>query len=208
MGFFNSISSLLNQILAPYGYSESQAGIAGGILIIVGLIAAAILSPITDRFKHYLGSIRLLVPVIALSYVALVFAPSSPAGIVPSLVVCGLLGASSFSLLPLVLEYLVEITYPSPPEIGSTLCWTGGQLFGAVFIIIQSALKADATATPPSNMQGALIFSAVIAVAATPVSLSLGCFGRNVGRRRLEVDVTTAVASGVPDSAPYEEIMK
>jgi hypothetical protein len=208
VGFFNSISSLLNQILAPYGYSESQAGIAGGILIIAGLIAAAILSPITDRFKHYLGSIRMLVPVIAVSYVALVFAPSSPAGIVPSFVVCALLGASSFSLLPLVLEYLVEITYPFPPEIGSTLCWTGGQLFGAVFIIIQSALKADAAATPPSNMQSALIFSAVIAVAATPVSLSLGCFGRNVGRRRLEVDVTTAVASDAPGSVPYEAIMK
>ncbi|OXV10286.1 hypothetical protein Egran_01953 [Elaphomyces granulatus] len=190
VGFFNSISSLLNQILSPYGYSETQAGIAGGILIIVGLIAAAIVSPITDRFKHYLGSIRMLVPIISVAYIGLVFAPSSPAGIVPSFVVCALLGASSFSILPLVLEYLVEITYPFPPEIGSTLCWTGGQLFGAVFIIIQSALKADATATPPSNMQHALIFSAVLAVAAAPFPLSLGRFGRNVGRRRLEIDVT------------------
>ena len=124
--------------------------------------------------KSYLGSIHVLVPVIALSYVALVFAPSSwDRTLLRGLCSASLLGASSFSLLPLVLEYLVEITYPFPPEIGSTLCWTGGQLFGAVFIILHSALKADAAATPPSNMQSALIFSAVIAVAATPVSLSL-----------------------------------
>jgi hypothetical protein len=82
--------------------------------------------------KSYLGSIHVLVPVIALSYKLrrigfCALQESSSAGIIPSFVVCALLGASSFSLLPLVLEYLVEITYPFPPEIGSTLCWTGGQ---------------------------------------------------------------------------------
>ncbi|GJP87489.1 hypothetical protein CBS63078_2139 [Aspergillus niger] len=188
VGFFNSISSLLNQILEPYSYTETEAGIAGGLLIIVGLIASAIISPLTDRYKHYLATIRTLVPIVAITYIALIFAPPSSAGIAPSYVVCSLLGASSFALLPVVLEYLVEITYPFSPEIGSTICWTGGQLLGAIFILVQDALKAGEDANPPANMQNALIFSAVVAAVAAPWPLCIGCFGRDVRRRRLDVD--------------------
>ncbi|KAE8144764.1 major facilitator superfamily domain-containing protein [Aspergillus avenaceus] len=188
VGFFNSVSSLLNQILSPHDFTETEAGVAGGILIIVGLISSAIVSPITDRYKHYLGTIRVLVPIVAICYIALIFAPSSPAGIAPSFVVCALLGASSFALLPVVLEFLVEITYPFSPEIGSTICWTGGQLLGAVFIIAQDALKAGRDASPPENMRNALIFAAVIAAVAVPFPISIGLFGRDVRRRRLDVD--------------------
>ncbi|GKZ39550.1 hypothetical protein AbraIFM66950_000531 [Aspergillus brasiliensis] len=188
VGFFNSVSSLLNQILEPYSYTETEAGIAGGLLIIVGLIASAIISPLTDRYKQYLATIRILVPIVAITYIALIFAPPSPAGIAPSYVVCSLLGASSFALLPVVLEYLVEITYPFSPEIGSTICWTGGQLLGAIFILAQDALKAGEDASPPVNMQNALIFSAVVAGVAAPWPLCIGCFGRDVRRRRLDVD--------------------
>ncbi|CAG8199770.1 unnamed protein product [Penicillium salamii] len=187
VGFFNSVSSLLNQILSPYNFSETEAGIAGAILIVVGLVTAAIIAPITDRYKHYLGSIRVLVPIVAATYIGLIFSPSSTAGIAPSYVVMALLGASSFALLPVVLEYLAEITYPLSPEIGSTICWTGGQLLGACFILIQDALKAGDDARPPGNMRNSLIFAAVVAGVAAPFALTIGLF-RVVQRRRLEVD--------------------
>ncbi|KAL3479109.1 major facilitator superfamily domain-containing protein [Aspergillus californicus] len=188
VGFFNSVSSLLNQILSPHNFSETDAGIAGGILIVIGLISSAILSPLIDRYKHYLGTIRILVPIIAITYIALIFAPPSPAGIAPSYVIMAILGASSFGLLPVALEYLVEITYPFSPEIGSTICWTAGQLLGAVFILIQDALKADSRADPPLNMHNALIFSAVVACVAAPFPLCIGLLGRDVRRRRLDFD--------------------
>ncbi|KAJ5168328.1 MFS-type transporter [Penicillium canariense] len=188
VGFFNSVSSLLNQILSPYGFSETDAGIAGAILIVVGLVSAAVMSPITDRWKHYLGSIRVLVPIIVASYIGLIFAPSSSAGIAPMYVVMALMGASSFALLPIVLEYLVEITYPFSPEVGSTICWTGGQLLGACFILIQDALKAGDSASPPSNMRKGLIFACVLTVIVAPLPMSIGWFGRTVRRRRWDVD--------------------
>lgn len=191
--FFNSTSTLLNQILAPYGYSEDEAGIAGGILIIVGLVCAAIISPITDRWKHYLGTIRVLVPIVAASYIGLIFAPESPAGIAATYVVCAIMGATSFALLPLVLEYLVEITYPFSPEIGSTICWTSGQLFGAIFILVETAMKAGDDASPPNNMKNALILSAVFCCVAAPFPMCIGLFGRDVRRRRLDIDTGVAL---------------
>ncbi|KAJ5606098.1 hypothetical protein N7510_008879, partial [Penicillium lagena] len=199
VGFFNSVSSLLNQILSPHGFSETEAGIAGGILIVVGLVMAAIVSPLTDRFKYYLGTIRVLIPIIAASYIGLIFAPGSSAGIAPSYVVMAIIGASSFALLPVVLEYLVEITYPFSPEIGSTMCWTGGQLLGACFILIQDALKAGALAHPAFNMRNALIFSAVVAVVAAPPPMVIGLFGRVVKRRRWDID--RGLEMRVPDTA-------
>ncbi|KAL4882023.1 major facilitator superfamily domain-containing protein [Aspergillus karnatakaensis] len=188
VGFFNSVSSLLNQILSPHDFSETDAGIAGGLLIVIGLISSAILSPLTDRYKHYLGTIRVLVPIVAISYIALIFAPPSSLGIGPTFAVMALLGASSFGLLPVVLEYLVEITYPFSPEIGSTICWTAGQLLGAVFILAQDALKAGEGADPPLNMRNALVFSAVLACVTVPFPLCIGLFGRDVRRRRLDFD--------------------
>ncbi|KAJ6029443.1 hypothetical protein N7499_000592 [Penicillium canescens] len=199
VGFFNSISSLLNQILGPHGFSETEAGVAGAILIVVGLITAAIFSPLTDRYKHYLGSIRVLVPIVAATYIGLIFAPGSSAGIGPSYVVMALLGASSFTLLPIVLEFLAEITYPLSPEIGSTICWTGGQLLGACFILIQDALKMGVGARLPGDMRNALVFAAVVAVVAAPFPLTIGLFGRVVEKRRWIVDSGVELRDAVGD---------
>ncbi|KAK5745471.1 hypothetical protein LTR17_001341 [Elasticomyces elasticus] len=77
VGFFNACSSLLNQIFAPYGFTETEAGIAGGLLIVVGLIASAIVSPLVDRTKRYLLTIKILVPIIASSYLVLIFMPAT-----------------------------------------------------------------------------------------------------------------------------------
>ena len=77
VGFFNAVSSLINQIFEPYGFSETDAGIAGAILIFVGLGTSAIVSPFVDRTKHYLPTIRLLVPLIAIGYLLLIFMPET-----------------------------------------------------------------------------------------------------------------------------------
>ncbi|EXJ82218.1 hypothetical protein A1O3_06031 [Capronia epimyces CBS 606.96] len=189
VGFFNAFSSLLNQILEPYGFSESDAGISGAVLIVVGLVFAAICSPIMDKYKFYLRYIKLTIPFIALPYLVFIWAPQSHS-LAYVYVVCAILGAASFGLVPVVLEFLVEIHYPLGPELGSSLCWCGGQLLGGIFIVIMDALKDSSDTDPPQNMKRALIFQAVLAMVVMPTALALGLFGRqsHVRRRRLEAD--------------------
>lgn len=172
VGFFNATSSLINQIFEPYGFSETDAGIAGGLLILVGLIAAAITSPIVDRTKQYVLTIKILVPCIAASYLALIFMPGTRS-IPGPYVVCAILGATSFSLLPCALEYLVLITHPVAPEISSTICWVGGQLLGAIFTLIMNALRGGWNGEPDGALTRSLVFQAVIAAAAVPFVLFL-----------------------------------
>ena len=193
VGFFNSISSLLTQILTPYGFSETESGIAGAVLILVGLLSAAITSPIVDRTKKYLHFMKLLTPIIALSYLAFIWAPGTRSIAAPY-VILAVLGGASFSLVPNALEFLVEVTFPIGPEATSTICWSGGQLFGGIFILISDALKADKDASPPFTMSRALIFQAVIAAAALPCAMILGWVG-NVGSKRLQVDKASASAA-------------
>ena len=39
IGLFNSLSTLVNVMLAPYSFSETEAGIGGALLIVVGLVS-------------------------------------------------------------------------------------------------------------------------------------------------------------------------
>lgn len=178
VGLFNSVSSLLNQIMMPYGFSSDEAGIAGALLIVVGLVGSAVASPILDRTKTFVGAIKGAVPLIALCYLAFVWMPATRAVAGPYAVL-SVLGAASFSLVPVALEFLCELSHPLSPEVTSTVAWAGGQLLGGVFIVISDALKASGDgADPPGNLNNALIFNAVVALAVVPVPLALGLFGR------------------------------
>ena len=186
VGFFNSISSLLTQILTPYSFTETTSGIAGAVLILVGLLSAAITSPIMDRTKAYLPFIKVAVPVIATCYLAFIWAPGTRSLPAPYIILA-ILGAASFSLVPISLEFLVENTWPAGPEAGSTICWAGGQLLGGIFIVVSDALKEGENADPPFSMRRALVFQAIVAVAAVPFALALGRVGK-VRNSRLDID--------------------
>jgi len=190
VGFFNAASSLLNQILEPYGYTQDQAGIAGAVLIVAGLVVSAVVSPIIDRTHSFLLAIRTLVPLAAACFVALIFAPEART-LAPPYVVLGILGASSFSLLPMALELVVEFTHPVPPEITTSILWSGGQLLGAIFLIIMSALRDDKT----GSMRKALIFEAVVACSTIPAAILFG-FGTSrdkIQSRRVNEDKHGAI---------------
>lgn len=166
--------------MLPHGYTADEAGLAGAVLILVGLCAAAASSPIIDRTRAYLAAIRLAVPVVGASYLTFIFMPRTKpsAGVAGPYAVMALLGASSFALVPVVVEFLAELTHPVGPEVTSSLAWAGGQLLGGVFIVVCGALRAGEGAEPPSDMTNALVFMAVVACAAVPVPLCLGLFGR------------------------------
>jgi FLVCR family MFS transporter 7 len=224
VGLFNSFSSLLNQILYPYGYSEDEAGICGAVLIVVGLVTAAIICPILDRTHAYLLGIKILCPLVAIPYLAIVWTPQTRTIAAPY-ILSAVLGASSFSLLPVSLEYLVEISFPASPEVGSTICLAGGQIFGGAFIVIMNALKDGQDMNlekyseggrgtgggnrPPGNMYRALVFQAVMAMVVLPAPMLLGIkrLGLAHGEARLTLDEHREAGedTGVQGAAGHEQ---
>ncbi len=192
VGFFNAFSSLINQILYPYGFSEVQAGICGALLIVVGLVTSGIVSPVLGRHPRLqLMALKLEVPLLAVALFAFIWAPQTRSVAAPY-VLASIIGASAFSLMPLALEMLADVTHPVSPEITSVVSWFGGSLLGALFILIMDALKDGRDAKPPYRMRRALIFEGVVAVAVVPLPLCLGLFGRRLTSKRLETDTRVA----------------
>ena len=151
-------------------------------------------------FRSYLTAIRVTIPIIGLSYLAFIWMPMThdSGGLAGPYVVLALLGAASFSLMPVALEFLVELTHPISPEVTSTLALGGGQLLGGIFVVVSGALKAGDDGDPPLNMHRALVFTAVISMLAVVPPLCLGLFGRadKVSLRRVKSDERLARSEG------------
>ncbi|KAG8688713.1 hypothetical protein FRC08_011298 [Ceratobasidium sp. 394] len=184
VGAFDAFSILINQIFAPHGYSSDASGIFGGVLILAGLIGAAVTSPIFDRYlTHHLAlASKILIPLLAGSYIGLIWdvRANNDAGIYVLMVV---IGVSSFTLLPISLEIGCEVTRSA--ETSSAVLWFAGNLLSVVFVLSMDALRDDSPgANPPSNMRKSLIFQACF-VAAAAVSV----FGLKGHQTRREMDI-------------------
>jgi len=177
-GLFVATTSVINQIVTPYGFSDTEAGIGGGLLIVLGLVFSAITAPIIDRTKKFILVIKCGVVVGGLCYLALVWVPSAKeVGALYAVLCC--IGISSLAIVPVVLEVLTEFSYPAGAEITSTTAWAGGQLLGGCFIILGNGMKAAESADPPRNMKDFTVVQAVLAMAMIPLPLMLGMFGRS-----------------------------
>ncbi|KAF5266575.1 hypothetical protein AU210_012604 [Fusarium oxysporum f. sp. radicis-cucumerinum] len=191
-GLFVATTSLINQIVTPYGFSDTEAGIGGGLLIVLGLVFSAVTAPIIDRTKKFILVIKCGVVIGGLCYLAFVWVPGAKEIGALYAVLC-LIGISSLSIVPVVLEVLTEFSYPAGAEITSTTAWAGGQLLGGCFIILGNGMKAAESAEPPRNMKDFTIFQAVLAMAMIPLPLLLGMFGRSdkVALKRTNVHQST-----------------
>lgn len=96
---------------------------------------------------------------------------------------CAALGAASFTLVPIALEWLADATYPVGPECGSVVCWAAGQLLGAGMLVAAGALGAGAEGKPPWNLHAALVAAAVVGGVVAPGAFLLGWI-RPVGKGR------------------------
>lgn len=169
------MSTLLSQILTPAGLTLDEAGIAGAVLIVVGLVCAAILSPIIDRRPDpnaKLTAFKYLVPIVVVGYLVWIAAVEkrSLPGI---MVIAAFIGGASFALLPIALEVSAEITWPVGEEWGSCVLWVGGQVIGAVLII--GGDKMRGLGGPEGQGKGGMRYANVM-FAAMAVLASVGLF--------------------------------
>ncbi|RKP14538.1 major facilitator superfamily domain-containing protein [Piptocephalis cylindrospora] len=179
VGTFSALTSLLNNILTPYGYSADISGIFGAVIIVGGLIGAAALAILIDRVPRHILILRVITPISAASFIGFIFAVKPDATIGLG-IVSFLIGISTFSLLPIGLELGVECTYPAPEGTVSSLLWMGGQAFSAIYQVIMNALRWGPDKNPPGGMRDAIIFSAVV----ISVSALVACFGFHGSLRR------------------------
>jgi MFS family permease len=166
LGMFNSISTWIEEIIRPRGFTISQAGMLGGLMLIGGIIGAVIISLLSDKLRRRK-------PFIILALV----------GLIPGLM--GMTYSSSYWLLlvsgftfgffllsagPIGFQYAAEITHPAPEGTSNILLLVMGQTSGIIFIIGMDALKSPGT--------GAMTASLLILAALTIISILLAAMLR------------------------------
>jgi MFS family permease len=159
MGLFNGMTTWVEAIIRPRGFTPTDAGTLGALMLIGGTIGAVVLPPFSDK-SHKRKRFLLLGVLAAIpGLIGVTFAQS-----------LWLLDVSAFvmgffitSISPIGMQYAAEITQPTPEGTSNGLI----QLFGqasVVFVYIMEATKApDGSFTPALLiMVGLLLVSAVL----------------------------------------------
>ncbi|KAF7315391.1 MFS general substrate transporter [Mycena indigotica] len=136
----------------------------GACLLLSGIVAAILTSPLFDRVftSHLAITAKILVPILAVAWLSLIWAVR-PHNLAALYAICAIIGVTSVTMLPVALELAVEITRNA--EGSSALLWFACNGLAIIFILVEGALRAGPNASPPLNMRKALIFNGAVVMA-------------------------------------------
>ena len=159
MGVFNGINTWIENIVRPRGFTPTDAGTIGALMLVGGLFGAVIIPPISDRQhkrkRYLLLGILLAIPgLIGVTY-------ASAQWLV--LVSAFAFGFFLISVSPVGMQYAAEITRPTPEGTSNGLI----QLFAqgsVVFVYVMEAMKSQDGAFTPGLLLaiGLMLASALL----------------------------------------------
>lgn len=141
LGVFNAVTTWVEEILSPRGFSSTQAGVTGGVMIVGGIVGALVLPTLSDRWHRRVPFI--LAALVGASAALLGMTLSSGYNLL--LVSAFGLGFFLLSAGPIGFQYGAELTYPVPEGTSNGLLLLMGQVSGIVFIVGMDAMKDPAT---------------------------------------------------------------
>lgn len=169
LGIFNGITTWVEGIIRPRGFTPTDAGTLGALMIAGGLVGAVLIPWLSDR-QHKRQR-----------YLILAFAGAIPGLIgltyfttpIPLFISAAWMGFFLVSAMPVGMQYAAEVTHPTPEGTSNGLI----QLFGqasVVFVYVMEALKTrDGSFTPALLTAVGLLVISVLLITQMkdPVSL-------------------------------------
>jgi MFS family permease len=150
LGIFNGITTWVENIIRPRGFTPTDAGTLGALMLLGGLLGAVLLPSISDRQQKrqrflFIG-IGLAIPgLLGVTYAQQIW---------PLLISAFFFGFFLVSANPTGMQYAAEITYPTPEGTSNGLI----QLFGqasVVFVYVMEILKTPNGSFTPSLLLAA-----------------------------------------------------
>jgi cyanate permease len=141
LGVFNSVTTWIEDILRPRGFSATQAGITGGLMIVGGIVGALFIPILSDRYKKRTPFIILALIGATLGLTGITFATSYWLLLTSGMV----LGFFLLSSGPIGFQYGAEITYPASEGTSNGMLLLMGQVSGIAFIFGMDSFKSSLT---------------------------------------------------------------
>lgn len=160
LGIFNGITTWVENIIRPRGFTPSDAGTVGALMLVGGVLGAVLIPPFSDR-QHRRQRFILLGFLLSIPWLlGLTFATAAWMLYASAF----LLGFFLVSTNPIGMQYAAEITHPTPEGTSNGLI----QLFGqasVVFVYIMEALKTpDGAFTPALLMAAGLLVVSILLI--------------------------------------------
>jgi sugar phosphate permease len=145
MGVFNGLSTWVEEIVRPRGFSSADAGTLGALLLLGGVVGAVVLSALSDRARRRVPymCVALVVSGPALLWVTVA---ESHVGLFTA---AFLLGFFMTSTLPIGMQYSAEITAPTPEGTSNGLVQLAGQA-SVLFVVLMALTRTSSGSFTPS----------------------------------------------------------
>ena len=159
LGLFNGISTWIENIVRLRGFTPTDAGTMGTVMIVGGVLGAVIIPSISDkqhkRQRFMLMGVLLAIP----GLIGITFAPS----LWLLLLSAFWMGFFLISVAPVGLQYVAEVTYPAPEGTSNGIIQLFGQI-SVVYVYIMEAMKSADGAFTPSLVMSAILLIVLVAV--------------------------------------------
>jgi len=141
LGVFNGVTTWIEDIVRPRGFSTTQAGMIGGLMVVGGVVGALVLPSLSDRYRKRTPFMVLALVGATLGLGGIAVAPSYGLLLTSAFV----MGFFLLSAGPIGFQYGAEITYPAPEGTSNGLLLLMGQISGIVIIFGMDAFRSPAT---------------------------------------------------------------
>ena len=148
LGAFNGVTTWIEQILTPRAFTPTEAGLAGGLMIIGGIVGAFVMPLLSDRYRK-----RVLFLIIG-SGVSIIGLVGITCATTYWLVLAAafIFGFFLLSAGPIGFQYGAEIAYPAPEGTSNGLLLLAGQIGGIGCIIGMDVFKSPTTGSMSASL--------------------------------------------------------
>jgi len=158
LGVFNAVTTWIEDIVRPRGFSIIEAGNIGGLMILGGIIGAVVIPLLSDHYRKRTPYLLLALLGATVGLVGITFAASYWLLLIAAFV----FGFFLLSAGPVGFQYAAEITHPTPEGTSNGLLLLMGQISGIVFIFGMDLFKSPNTGSmtmPLLVMIGLMVLS-------------------------------------------------
>jgi len=148
LGVFNAVTTWIEDIVRPRGFSITQAGTIGGLMIVGGIVGALVLPALSDHYRKRIPFMILSLAGAILGLVGITYVTSYWLLLASAFV----LGFSLLSSGPVGFQYGAEIAYPASEGTSNGLLLLMGQISGVVFILGMDSFKSPVTGSMTSPL--------------------------------------------------------
>ena len=161
MGIFNGVTTWVEEIVRPRGFSSTDAGTTGALMLLGGILGALTMSAVSDRQGKRVRYVALGLALAIPGLLGLAFAQSAWLLFGSAF----LLGFFLVSISPVGMQFAAEVAHPTPEGTSNGLVQLVGQA-AVVFVFAMEALRTSSGSFAPSLLLaavmlavGALVFS-------------------------------------------------